>query len=84
MTNVHCGTKASKGHKNILNLLNAVGGFHLQGLRLKNRERDLFDYVRRLVAEGKLKEVEEASLEFPFEEDFIAGEIITEIEADDD
>lgn len=61
-----------------------MGGFHLQRLRLKKQERALFDHVMRLVAEGKFKEAEEASRDFPFEEDFIAGEIITEIEADDD
>ncbi|KAE8386432.1 hypothetical protein BDV23DRAFT_187240, partial [Aspergillus alliaceus] len=75
---------ASKGYKDILNLLNAAGGFHLQGVRLKNQERDIFDHVTQLVAEGKFKEADEASREFPFEEGSIAGEIITEVEVDDD
>ena len=49
------------------------------GLKIK---RDLFNHVIWLVIEGKFKEAEEESQEFPFEEDFITREIITELETD--
>lgn len=64
-------------------MLNAAGGFRLDGLLLRNEENSLFNHVVSLVTEGKFTEAEEASSEFPFEEDFIATEIVSAIDADD-
>lgn len=64
-------------------MLNAVGGFHLEGLLLRNEESSLFNHVISLLAERKFNEAEAASSEFPFEEDFIAAEIVAAIEVND-
>ena len=50
----HCRTKAIKGKEDILNVLNAVGGFRLEGLLLKKGERNVFEKVMRFVMDGDL------------------------------
>ena len=60
-----------------MNVLNAVGGFHLQGVYRKEHERVVFEQVTKLVMEDRLHDAEEASAAFPFEDDFIELETVT-------
>jgi hypothetical protein len=70
-------TLVSKGYKEILRVLNAVGGYHLQGLYLKDKAESRFKLIIRLVEEGKLDEAEETSNNFPFERNEVKVEPIT-------
>ncbi|PLN83142.1 hypothetical protein BDW42DRAFT_165390 [Aspergillus taichungensis] len=57
----------SKGYKKIPRVLNAGGGYHMEGLHLTNEEENLFKLITTLVEEGKLDEAEETSNSFPFD-----------------
>lgn len=53
-----------KGHKSIIKALDAVGGFHLEGLRLRKNEQQFFNQIKHLVNSGELMKAEEISKDF--------------------
>lgn len=73
--------QASMRHKNILKVLNVVGGFHLEGLHLKNEEQELFDEITTLVKTGQNEQAEEISTKIPFEQGLNELESISEVMA---
>ncbi|KAJ5115361.1 hypothetical protein NUU61_001120 [Penicillium alfredii] len=56
--------------RDVLNVLDAAGEFHLQGVHLDD-EHEIFEWGIELVEEGKYKETEEASRKFPFQSSFV-------------
>ena len=60
-----------------MNLLNAAGGFHLEGIHLNEIENESFLQVIKLVKESRHAEAEELSKSFPFEKGHLELDVFT-------
>ena len=68
---------AKRKYKSILNLLNAAGGFHSEGIHLNKSENRIFLQVIKLVKEDRHAEAEELSKSFPFEKGHLELDVFT-------
>jgi hypothetical protein len=75
---------ASKGHRSIINLLNAAGAVHYESHHMKNVHQEAFDKVIDLVHSGNFEDAEEAAAAFPFATDFVELAGVTPIDEQED